>query len=77
MVIEFDYDLAKEALELGTGKIVTRYGDEVSIINWESPNCIPFPIMASVKGAIGYWAKSGRWEIVDTSSPRDLMIELL
>lgn len=34
MIMPFDYDLAKEAVELGMGKIKTKSGRNVTVLNW-------------------------------------------
>lgn len=55
MILEFDLELAKLALAVGTGKIVTRNGCEVEIYDWNIGSCQQFPIRGKVFGDVTTW----------------------
>ena len=78
MLINFDIESAKLAVMVGSGKIVTRSGKEVEIVDWNTGH---FPYL--IAGNIVYptysdhasWTASGRYLGKDKDSEYDLFIE--
>ena len=80
MIFEFDKNFAKEAVELGLGRVITRNGDGVTIENWNYNGSDFYPIAGSIFGFSSYsypelWSEFGEYSI-GCSSPFDLFIEL-
>lgn len=78
MIFEFDRYFAKEAVELGLGRIITRNGDEVTIIDWDYGDSDCYPITGTISGFGSYlehWSEFGEYSI-GCSSSFDLFIEL-
>lgn len=81
MIIDFDEELAKEALEFGIGEIRTRSGKFVRITDWDYPSDF-YPIRGIVR--INYyseyescWSKKGKYSGDEVSiSYLDLFIEI-
>lgn len=82
MIIPFDIDTAKLALEAGTGVLVTRDGKVVKeILSWEDPIDPEFPIRGKCFSSspdlenIEYtWSNTGRWSIGAGYSNLDFLI---
>ena len=80
MIFEFDKNFAKEAVELGLGRVITRNGDGVTIVNWDYDGSDFYPIAGSIFGFSSYsyselWSEFGEYSI-GSSSSYDLLIEL-
>lgn len=77
VMLHFDKDLAKLAVEVETGKIVTAAGEEVKIIDWNGNNPI-YPIEGYVGSLRMNWTDEGK--LLDCSSddnyPLDLRIKI-
>ena len=84
MIVPFDYDLAKEGWENGFCKIITRKGDEVTVIEWLSGYCDlehTYPVVGftinSGMPCHRSWTKEGRNHKSGEDNPYDLFIEVL
>lgn len=78
MIFEFDRYFAKEAVELGLGRVITRNGDGVTIVNWDYDGSDFYPIAGRIFGFSSYpelWSEFGEYSI-GCSSPFDLLIEV-
>ena len=78
MIFEFDRYFAKEAVELGLGRVITRNGDGVVIVNWNYNGSDFYPIAGQIFGFRSYpelWSEFGEYSI-GCSSPFDLLIEV-
>ena len=77
MTFEFDRYFAKEAVELNLGRIITRNGDEVTIIDWDYGGSDFYPIAGNIFGfsSCELWTEFGEYSI-GCSSSFDLFIEL-
>ena len=78
MTFEFDRYFAKEAVELNLGRIITRNGDEVTIIDWNYSGSDFYPITGTISDFGSYlvhWSEFGEYSI-GCSSSFDLFIEL-
>ena len=78
MIFDFDRYFAKEAVELGLGRVITRNGNGVVIINWNYDGSDFYPIAGTKAGYSSYpelWSEFGEYRI-DCRSPYDLFIEL-
>lgn len=78
MIFEFDKDFAKEAVELGLGRVITRNGDGVTIINWNYGNSDVYSIAGVISKFHSYpelWSEFGEYSI-GCSSSFDLFIEV-
>ena len=85
MLIEFDYKLAKVAIAVGSGKVVTRLGQEVNIIKWDDSDPV-YPIQGRIIGLndedslpppITTWTIYGKYFGDYKESKLDLFIEEL
>lgn len=86
MLIEFDYKLAKVAIAVGSGKVVTRQGQEVNIIKWDDFDS-DYPIQGKITGlngddslyppSITTWTIYGKYFGDYKESKLDLFIEEL
>lgn len=77
MIFEFDRYFAKEAVELGLGRVITRNGDGVIVINWNYYSDF-YPIAGEIFGFSSYpelWSEFGEYSI-GCSSSFDLFIEV-
>ena len=77
MIFEFDKEFAKEAIELGEGRIITRDGKVVTIADWDYLSDF-YPISGTVAGYSSYpelWSEFGEYTIGCKTS-YDLFIEL-
>jgi hypothetical protein len=77
MIFEFDKDFAKEAIELGEGRIITRDGEVVTIADWDYFSDF-YPISGTIAGYSSYpelWSEFGEYRI-GCKSPYDLLVEL-
>lgn len=76
MLIPFDYDLAKVALAMETGRVVTRDGQSVELVGIEDPANDEYPVI----GRIGncnendYWTEEGKY-LWYRDSDLDIFIE--
>ena len=80
MTFEFDKNFAKEAVELGLGRVITRNGDGVTIVKWDYGGSDFYPIAGSIFGFSSYsypelWSEFGEYSI-GCPSAFDLFIEL-
>lgn len=78
MRIEFDIESAKLAVMIGSGKIVTRSGKEVEIVDWNTghfPYSIVGDIVYSTYSELASWTASGRYLGKDKDCEYDLFIE--
>lgn len=81
MIIDFDREIAKEALELKTGRIITREGDQVLILDWGFDDRSGFPITGDLRlpngNTLNYqtWSSEGKF-LIEGDSKFDLIIEL-
>lgn len=78
MTLEFDRYFAKEAVELGEGRVITRNGDEVTIIDWDYGDSDCYPITGTISefgSYLEHWSEFGEYSI-GCSSSFDLFIEL-
>lgn len=81
MILDFDIDLAKDAVELGTGKVITRDGKSVSIIDWDSDSSSFYPIVgklcvpSSQNSPCIYWSSQGHY-ITGCTTKLDLFLEI-
>lgn len=86
LVVKFDYELAKLAIAVGTGRVVTRLGQEVRIIKWDDSDPI-YPIQGNIIGLNGEdslypppittWTINGKYYGDYRESKLDLFIEEL
>ena len=78
MRIEFDIESAKLAVMVGSGKIVTRSGKEVEIIDWNTGR-FPYSIVGNIVyptySDLAAWTTSGRYLGEDKDCEYDLFIE--
>ena len=78
MTFEFDRYFAKEAVELDLGRIITRNGEEVTIVNWDYGGSDCYPITGTISefgSYLEHWSEFGEYSI-GCSSSFDLFIEL-
>ena len=78
MTLEFDRYFAKEAVELGEGRVITRNGEEVTIVNWDYGGSDCYPITGTISefgSHLELWSEFGEYSI-GCSSSFDLFIEL-
>ena len=78
MIFEFDRYFAKEAVELGLGRVITRNGDEVKVANWNYRGSDFFSIVGTISefgSCLELWSEFGEYSI-GCSSSFDLSIEL-
>lgn len=79
MIFEFDRYFAKDAVELGLGRVITRDGDEVKIKDWNYRGSDFYPIVGTISefgSCLEHWSEFGEYSI-GCSSSFDLFIELL
>ena len=78
MIFEFDRYFAKEAVELGLGRVITRNGDEVKISDWNYRGSDFYPIVGTISefgSHLEHWSEIGEYS-VGCSYSFDLSIEL-
>ena len=81
MIFEFDREIAKEALELKTGRITTREEYQVQILNWGFNDRSGFPVTGDLRlpngNTLGYqtWTSEGKF-LFEGDSDFDLVIEI-
>lgn len=81
MIIDFDREIAKEAVELGEGRITTREGDQVLILDWGLDDRSGFPVTGDIRlpngNTLSYqtWTSEGKF-LFEGDSDFDLIIEL-
>lgn len=85
MIIDFDLELAKEAQELETAKIITRDGREVIISDWDHPRSendeyslygVVFDFFYErIPPRMATWTSEGRYLGPDQDNSLDLFIE--
>ena len=78
MLMNFDIESAKLAVMVGSGKIVTRSGKEVEIVNWNTggfPYSIVGDIVYPTYSELASWTASGRYLGEDKDCEYDLFIE--
>lgn len=78
MIIEFDYDLARDAVECEVGKIITKGGKPVTITDWDYKGIIPTYVLSGfVEGKIYpvRWTREGRYSL-NTTTEDDLCLEV-
>ena len=80
MIIDFDREIAKEALELRIGRITTREGYQVLILDWGFNDQSGFPITGDLclnNNTLLYqtWSSEGKF-LIEGDSEFDLVIEL-
>lgn len=78
MIFEFDKYFAKEAVELGLGRIITRDGDGVTIVNWNYGGSDFYPITGIISefgSHLEHWSEFGEYYIGNRTT-FDLFIEL-
>ena len=78
MIFEFDKDFAREAIELGEGRIITRGGEVVTITDWSYNGSDFYPIAGVIVGYSSYpelWSEFGEYTM-DCKTPYDLFVEL-
>ena len=74
MTIDFDVELAKEAVLCGLGKIVTRNGYIVDIIDWEYSGQVPeYTIGGFINGIRFQWTNRGKRSLLSKEDPYDLL----
>lgn len=83
MIFEFDKDFAKEAIELGEGRIITKNQREVVVTSWDcdiEEGRTNFDIWGYFSDSeVGlYWTKNGKLATSDVvvDSEYDLLIEV-
>lgn len=81
-MLEFDIETAKLALAVGSGRIVTRSGQKVEIIEWNRVGYHFFPIMGKIFSkeswpTLSTWTYNGRYFDSGIESENDLFIEEL
>lgn len=80
MTIPFDFELAKEAVEIGIGKVVTRNGYEVTEISLDSSDPT-YSLSGYIEFYDGYplynsWTEDGIYNIKEYEHDYDLFIEI-
>lgn len=78
MTLEFDRYFAKEAVELGEGRVITRNGVGVTIVDWNYSGSDFYPItgiLSEFGSHLEHWTEFGEYSI-GCSSSFDLFIEL-
>ena len=78
MLINFDIESAKLAVMVGSGKIVTRSGKEVEIVDWNTghfPYSIVGDIVYSTYSELASWTTGGKYLGKDKDCEYDLFIE--
>jgi hypothetical protein len=81
MIIDFDKEIAKEAVELKTGRITTREGYQVQIEDWGLDDRSGFPIVGELHLSNGNvlglqtWSNEGKF-LIEGDSNFDLVIEI-
>ena len=78
MKIEFEKDLAQDAVECEVGRVITQAGQAVSITNWNYEGSIPgYVLEGFVEGNSWpfHWTKEGRWSLA-TTSLNDLCLDV-
>lgn len=77
MKIEFDYELAKLAVNCKTGRVVTRDGESVELIGTDS-NDKEYPIVGRIEGyhENDCWTENGKF-LSYRDTDLDLFIEEL
>ena len=81
MIIDFDREIAKEAIELKTGRITTREGYLVHIENWGFNDQSGFPVIGELHlsngNILGFqtWTSEGKF-LIEGDSDFDLVIEI-
>lgn len=81
MILEFDREIAKEAIELGEGRITTREGDQVLILDWGFDDRSGFPVTGDLRlpngNTLSYqtWSSEGKF-LFEGDSEFDLIIEI-
>lgn len=77
MRIEFDIESAKLAVMVGSGKIVTRSGKEVEIVDWNTGH-FPYSIVGNIVyptySDLASWTSSGKF-LLGKDTDLDLFIE--
>ena len=74
MTIDFDAELAKEAVLCGLGKIITRNGYVVDIIDWEYSGQVPeYTIGGWINGIRFQWTNKGKRSLLSKEDPYDLL----
>lgn len=80
MIIPFDYELAKEAIEIGIGKVVTRDGYEVTEISLESSSDPIYPLSGYIEfddyPLYNLWTEDGIYNIEEYKHDYDLFLEI-
>ena len=78
MIIEFDYDLAKDAVECEVGKLITRGGEPVLVTTWDYKGKIPeYVIEGFVGDWVLHWTKEGRRSLVTSNDTcNDLFLDI-
>lgn len=76
--MNFDIESAKLAVMVGSGKIVTRSGKEVEIVDWNTGQ-FPYSIVGNIVyptySELASWTASGRYLGEDKVCEYDLFIE--
>lgn len=77
MLVEFDYELAKLAINCKTGRVVTRNGKSVELVG-TGPDDKDYPIVGRVEGFQGNdcWTENGKF-LLGKDTVLDLFIEEL
>ena len=81
MILDFDREIAKEAIELGEGRIITREGDQVLILDWGFDDRSGFPVTGDLRlpngNTLSYqtWSSEGKF-LFEGDSEFDLIIEI-
>lgn len=86
MLVEFDIETAKLAVAVGSGRVVTRLGQNVCIIKWDDSDS-DYPIQGKIIGLNGddslfpppitTWTINGKYYGDYRESKLDLFIEEL
>ena len=81
MILDFDREIAKEAIELKTGRVTTKEGYLVHIENWGFNDRSGFPIIGELHlsngNILGFqtWTSEGKF-LIEGDSDFDLVIEI-
>lgn len=78
MILEFDRYFAKEAVELGEGRVITRNREGVTVVDWNYDGSDFYPITGIIQNFgsnLEHWSEFGEYSI-GCSSSFDLLIEL-
>lgn len=81
MIIDFDREIAKEAIELKAGRITTREGLSVQVEDWGYGDYSGFPIVGELclpnGNTISFqtWTEEGKF-LIEGKSDFDLVIEI-